>query len=178
MLKLQTTEPAPAVVPATHHDAVGDLARALDRETEVIHALRDALIEQRAGVASAEADAVNASVDGIGRILLALDEARLHRAAMLSTIVGDPTLPLDRLESALGASLPPKVAAARLTLRHAAEEVAREVSINRAVLHRAVEAGEAFLQALFSAATDPTPVYAAPERPDDGQPGVILNRRA
>jgi capsid protein len=164
-----------AAVPA---GLLQELARALDHESGIVCELRDALIQQRAGVASSEAAAVNASVDAIGRILLTLEEARSHRTGIVAALAGDPRLGLDRLEAALGAPLSARVEEARAGLCRAAGEVAHEVAINRAVLRRAVEAGEAFLQALFSATADPPAVYGSPQRREESGAAVFLNRKA
>ena len=155
---------------------LAELEAALTRETEIVEELREALIRQREGVASTSADQVNASVDAIGRILLTLDEARRRRGGMIGALTGDPTARLDSLDARLGFALPESCDRSRVALRRAAERVAQEVSINRGVLRHAVEAGEAFLQALFSTTAGPA-VYEQHERPEK-PPGMLLNRRA
>jgi hypothetical protein len=56
--------------------------------------------------------------------------------------------------------------------------VAQQVAINGAVLRRAVENGEAFLQALFSTSDDPPAVYSSPElrKPELPKRGLLFNR--
>jgi hypothetical protein len=159
-------------------ERLGEVARALDRETQIVRRLRDTLVQQRAGVAGSQAEEVNATVDSIGRILLALGEAHAYRNGVLDTLTGERGLTLDELERVLGGPLPEGLTEARTRLKAAAEEVAREVAINRTVLRRAVEAGEAFLQALFSAATVAPAVYGNAERTEEAPTGMLLNRRA
>lgn len=164
--------------PAAPAERLAELTRALDRERALVIELQETLVHQRAGVASSEAEAVNASVDAIGRLLLALGEARTTRTRIVAALTGDAALPIDRLEAALGAPLPPALETARAALRTAAEGVAHEVAINRAVLRRAVEAGESFLQALFSTAVDSPGVYGTTEHREEPAAGILLNRRA
>jgi hypothetical protein len=162
------------------HHQLQELAAELERETALVEQLRDALVQQRAGVAASSAEAVEASVDAVGRILLTLEEARRRRAALVGALAGDGPPALDRIEAALRAPLPATLEQARARLRRAAREVTMETAINREVLRRALEAGEAFLQELFSSADAPAPVYHAP---DAGEPkrtaaGVLLDRKA
>ena len=58
------------------------------------------------------------------------------------------------------------------------EETAREAAVNRTVLKRTVEAGEAFLQALFTGVSEPQTVYRAGERREDDGSGFLLDRTA
>ena len=166
----------PVVAPSTEAARFSELTASLDRETEIVEALRAALIRQREAVAGTHADRVNQSVDAIGRILLTLEEARRRRGAMLAALTGDAHIRLERLESIAGPS-PKTLVAARARLRGAAESVAREIAINRGVLRHAVESGEAFLQALFSTTADPAPVYGAQDK-EEPPSGLLLDRRA
>ena len=161
---------------ASNFDA---LAAALRRECETVRALRDALLEQRAGIAANRTDRVEDSVRSVGHLLLGLDEMRRHRGALLDRLAGEPQLALGQIESRLRSPVPAAFAEARRELRHAAAEVAREVAINHEVLQRSVEAGEAFLQALFSSVRGPDPSYHPGEtRGGETPTGVIMNRRA
>jgi hypothetical protein len=157
-----------------------ELAGAFEQEAETVRALREELLRQRAGVAANDVAAVGASADAIGRIILTLQEARRRRVALLADLTGDGALPIDRLEEALKAPLPPALDRSRRLLRQSARDASREAAINHHVLRHAVDAGEAFLQALFSSAAEPAPVYRSPERPSDPgvAPGVIVNRKA
>jgi len=155
-----------------------ELTDALQRETEITRNLGQALVQQRTAVANDDPDAVNSSVEAIGRILLTLDEARSYRAGLVSSIAGEDPAPLNQLRSLLGQPLPVRLSEAVKELRRAAQKVAQEVTINRAVLCRAVETGEAFLQALFSSVVDPEPVYHRSDRKEEGMggPGFLVDR--
>jgi hypothetical protein len=158
---------------------LGELAEALGQEAEVARELREALIRQRDAVAACDDAGVEASVEAVGRVLLTLETARRRRGELVASVTGRPDLPLEGLETAVGAPLPAALLHARQRLRRAAQDVTHEVAINRTVLRRAVEAGETFLQALFSAAGGPAARYAPAERPEAaGATGVLVNRRA
>ncbi|MEP6571517.1 MAG: hypothetical protein ABJD11_02445 [Gemmatimonadota bacterium] len=159
-------------------DRLTELAAALTYEARVIDELRQALLRQRAGVAADDAQAIESSVHAMGRTLLTLDEARRRRAALTSLITGGDAAPLDSLEVCLGIPLPASLIAARADLRHSAVLAGQDVAINQHVLRRALDAGDAFLQQLFSAASDPSPGYHASERPDAAPSGLLLNRMA
>ncbi|HTO74218.1 MAG TPA: hypothetical protein VMJ30_10365, partial [Gemmatimonadales bacterium] len=76
--------------------------------------------------------------------------------------------------------LPEPVAAARRAIQHAALKATEDVAVNQQVLKRALEAGESFLQQLFTTASDALPTYGAGEaRPDKPSAmGVLVNRTA
>jgi len=177
-LALEASRP-PAPLPGRSAGPLDELTAALEHEAAAIRELREALVQQRAAVAANDVDGVNASVDDVGRILLAVEEARRQREAMVATLTGTAGASLEGLGTLGGRPGAAPFAAARAALRRAAEETAHEATVNRAVLRRAVEAGDAFLQSLFSSATDPSPVYTPAERRDrPGTPGFILNRKA
>jgi hypothetical protein len=159
-----------------HEPLLEDLAIALEREARLAESLGVTLVRQRAAVAADDAGAVNETVDEIGRSLQLLDEARRRRAELFGLLAAIPNAALEGRSDAL----PPRLAAARVRLREAAAAVAREAAINRNVLNRTVEAGELFLQRLFSSGSEPESFYRASERPADpgGAPGVLLDRTA
>ncbi len=103
----------------------------------------------------------------MGRTLLTLDEAKRRRAALTALIAGGEPTPLDRLEVMLGGSLPRDVEDARTLVKRAALQTAQDVAINQHILRRALEAGDVFLQKLFSMGGDPSPGYNRGERPMD-----------
>jgi hypothetical protein len=157
-----------------------ELAATLDREQVVAEELRGALIAQRSAVAANDPGAMNAGLEIIGRTLFTLEEARRHRGEILTMLAGDARLPLDRLEQALGRPLPAAVHDARRRLCRTVERVANEARINHRVLQRALEAGNAYLHQLFTAAETPSPVYHACERRDEAQASGprLVNRKA
>ena len=155
------------------------LTAALEHEIVAVRELGEALVQQRSAVAANDIAAVNASVDDVGRLLLAVDESRRHRVAVVAELGGSPGTSLDQFEPHPGTPGAGAYAAARAALRREAEKAAHEAAVNRTVLRSAVEAGDAFLQALFSSSVDPSPVYGAAERQGRPRsPGFILNRRA
>jgi hypothetical protein len=156
----------------------GDLVEALLEESRMIDELRHALLRQRAGVAADDVETVEASLHSIGRTLLTLEEARRRRGALTALITGGDPAPLESLEEAIGV-LPANLAGARSAVKRAAMQAAQEIAINQHVLRRAIEAGEAFLQHLFSSAADPAPNYGSGDRsPDPAASGFLLNRTA
>jgi len=164
--------------PAQNGDRMAALGRALARETQAVHELREALVRQRDGVARDSIPTVHGSCDDIGRLLVTLDSSRRHRTALLAELVPGPDPTLDALASAMGTSFPAELSEARVALRREAEAAAREAAVNRVVLQRTVEAGEAFLQALFAGAGGQDPVYRLGEKRDDDGSGHLLDRKA
>ena len=155
---------------------LADLAEALSYEASVIEELRQALLRQRAGVAADDPAAIEASVQAIGRTLFTLDEAKRRRATLVALLAGQEPAPLDTLEQLLGGSLPIELEDARTMVKRSALLAAQDVAINQHILRRALEAGDLFLQRLFSMAGEPVPVYPHTDRPSDA--GRILNRMA
>lgn len=153
------------------------LISGLRRELELVRELRDALRDQRAGIAASRTDAVEHSILQIGRILMALEDQRRSRSQWLATR-GDVTPNASSWMDGLNA--PPLILESiRRELRGAAREVAHEVAVNHEVLRRSVEAGEAYLQALFSSVRGAEPCYRPGEAPAaEPATGVIMNRRA
>ena len=156
---------------------VREIVAVLDHETRLASELHQALLSQRAAVASADGPRVNDSVDAVGRALHMLDAARRQRTALLERLDGRTLAdfattaePNDRAE----------LEAARARLRGVAEDVTRAAGINRQVLRRSMEAGEAFLQELFASVGGPAACYRPDENPDAGRQsaGVLLNRTA
>lgn len=161
------------------HRRLDDLTAALEHELGLIDDLRQALLRQRAAVAADDPEAIESSVHAIGRTLLTLDEARRHRASLIALVVGNGGIALSELETHLGFTPPDSFAAARDAVRRAAEATSRELAINQTVLRRALEAGDAFLQQLFSSTADPMPAYTpGPKSSEPRGGGLLLNRTA
>ncbi len=168
---------------AADADASGrlaDLADALLYEANVIEELRQALLRQRAGVAADDAEMIESSIHAMGRTLLTLDEAKRRRAALTALIAGGNPTPLERLEQLLGGILPREVEEARAMVKRSALLAAQDLAINQHILRRAMDAGDLFLQRLFSMAGDPAAGYQRGDRPNEPGPqsGLILNRTA
>jgi hypothetical protein len=144
-----------------------DLAGALIQEQRLIEELRQALLRQRAGMASGDPERIDESVYAIARTRLTLEEARRRRhASLTAAVMGRPGVELSDLESFVGV-LPAPLFAAREAVRRAAEATAHDLAINQTVVCRALEVGDAFLQQLFSSATDTMTVPMSNPRPAD-----------
>lgn len=157
-----------------------DLVAALDHETRLLDELRRALLQQRAGVASNDTGQIESSIQAMGRTLLTLNEARERRETLVRAAVGAPSSSLGDLENALSGTLPEAVHRARTSARRSGAAVAREVAINHHIVRRALDAGETFIQLLFSSVADPNPSYV-PSSKDSGDVshagGILLNKR-
>jgi hypothetical protein len=142
-----------------------DLQGALIREQRLIEELRQALLHQRAGVAIGDPELNDRGVYAIARTRLTLEEARRHRASLITALVGRPGVALSNLESFVGV-LPASLLAAREAVDRATEVIAQDLATNQRIARHALEAGDAFLQQLFSSG-----------RTDDrGHPGSASGR--
>jgi hypothetical protein len=168
----RTAAPLPSNV-----QTLAELSRAIAHECELVLALDGALQEQRASVASGSPETIHASADAIGRALHTLEEAKRRRGGLVFDLTGRTDTPLEHIETSYATALPGEFGERRLALRAAAQQAAQSAAINRSVLRHVIDAGEAYLQALFSSG-DPAAGYGTAERRDDGTAGAILNRRA
>lgn len=160
-------------------ERMDDLVQALTHEASIIEDLRQALLRQRAGVATDDAEAVETSIHAVGRTLLTLDEARRHRTTLTALVAGEQTS-IDKLETLFGGVLSPELESARTRVKRAALQTSQDLAINQHILRRALEAGDQFLQRLFSMANDPAPGYQRSDSGSETTPrsGLILNRTA
>jgi hypothetical protein len=142
------------------------LSRALEVETALLDELVETLLEQRGAVASGDLDRVFGGSDRVTETLLKLDRARTGRRDLMVRVAGEPALPLADLEAKLGRPLPEAAVRARKHLRDAARRAERELAINRAVLRRAQNAGQAHFEALLTWLERETPLYG----PSAGKP--------
>lgn len=158
---------------------LGELTTALTHELRLIDELRAALLRQRAGVAADDSEAIESSVQAVGRTLLTLEEARRRRTQLTAFLTGNHSSELADLERHLGCRLPEALQSAREAVRRAATAAAQDARINQNVLRRALEAGDAFLQQLFSTAIEPAPAYLPGAQPSESRPpSVLFNRTA
>jgi hypothetical protein len=148
---------------------LADLAGALMQEQRLIEELRQALLRQRRGLATDDPDLIDESVYAIARMRLTLEEARRRRALLTAALMGRPREALSDLESFVGV-LPAPLLAAREGVRRAAEATAHDLAINQWVACRAREAGDAFLQDLFSSASETMAVPIPSLDPADSRP--------
>jgi hypothetical protein len=131
------------------------LVASMGREAAIARQLQQQLELLRTAVATADADTLEAATLAVGRIALALDEARRQRGALVRQLGGSDDLTLSELDSSLPAECGEEFRQARASLRAAAEAAAREASIAQRVLRRAIASGDAFLQQLFSVSAPP-----------------------
>jgi hypothetical protein len=128
------------------------LQSALPEEQSLMEDLDRMLLRQRAGVAADDPEAIQAAVQAISRAWLTLDEARRRRTALITLVSGNPGVALEDLQGHVAIPLPAGFMEARERVRRAGEAIAGDVAINQDVLHRTLEADEAFRQWLFSGA--------------------------
>ena len=114
-------------------DWLAGLSRALRDEATVLDQLERAMASQRAAVAANEDEALHSSSQAVGRIVRTLEEAKKRRASIVHYLTGREDLALNQLEYFLGDPLPLDLDTARAQLRLAAQSVAREAVVNKAV---------------------------------------------
>jgi hypothetical protein len=153
MLSLVMEGPAGTGAVATSA-RLADLAGTLVQEQRLIEELRQALLRQRTGIATGDSELIDGSDYAIARTRLTLEEARRRRALLATAVVGRPGVALSDLESFVGV-LPASLLAALEAVHRAAEVTAQELAINQRMVRQALEAGDAFLQQLFSGASRP-----------------------
>ena len=137
---------------------LGELQSVLSEERVLIEDLGHVLLRQREGVAAHDPEVIEAAVHALSRTLLTLEEARRRRTSLITLVIGKPGVPLEDLQRHLGTPLPSAFMEARARVRSAGEAIAADVAINQDFLWRAMEAGEAFRQQLFSGAVLPQPM--------------------
>ena len=154
------------------------LITALGRETALLTELAEALARQRGAVARNDVPALEADVAVAGRVLLTLQDAHRLRGEILVAMGADREQPLAHLAATLPAALMARVERSRVALAAAADAATREATINRSVLRSALDAGDAYLQALFTGG------LSTPYTPGDGRPapagpaGVLVDKVA
>jgi hypothetical protein len=132
-------------------DWLAVLSVALRDEASVLEQLLGAMAAQRAAISANEDDALRTSSQAVARIARTLDEAMERRASVVHYLTGSEDLALNQLEYFLGDPLPLDLDTARAQLQLAAQSVAREAAVNKAVLRSSKDAKDALLQELFSA---------------------------
>ena len=110
-----------------------DLAATLSQEAKLLDELREALLQQRGGVASNDAAVVEGSIQMMGRTLLTLGEARQRREALIGRLAGQPVSSpsISNREELLSQPLPENVQTARAAARRAGAAVAVGVVAGR-----------------------------------------------
>lgn len=163
-----------AMTPSSNGDRIERLVNSLEREVELLRELSTILEQQRQGVARNDSPAIESSIQALGRTILTLEESRRQRRSVLALLGDTEEVGLNELEAHLGHAIPPELSKARTAVQQAAAVASRDLAINRAVLDRAVQAGDAFLQRLFSTASHATPSYRPDAKVDEGARGGLL----
>ena len=145
-------------------DAFSELTNLLHAELALVGELRDALARQRAGVANDDPVALEASADELERVVVRVEGARRRRATLVGAITGDERCSLARFEERVATPLPAGFGRVRAALRDAAHGAAIDLSINRALLRHAADAGEGSLRRLFSSSADSPAICGAGPR--------------
>lgn len=155
------------------------LVRALQDEVVILEELRAVLARQRQGVAANDHQIIEASIREMGRALFTLEEARRGRQTLVALLGGEDAGSLTDLESWFAGRIPQELLDARDVVRSTAAAAARDLAVNQHVLDRALQAGDAFLQRLFTNAGEPEAGYAKrPERDEPRRQAVLVNRTA
>jgi flagellar FlgN protein len=149
------------------------LNRGLAMEAQLLNDLRAALVTQRGALAADDTAQLEDVVNQIGRTLLTIREARRQRGMLAELIVGAPNASLAAVADQVPAERGARFRERCRTLHDLAVVVSRELAINQAVIRRAIESGEHYLQHLL---TVPADDYAA--RGADRPSGLILNQSA
>ncbi|MEO8199980.1 MAG: flagellar export chaperone FlgN [Gemmatimonadota bacterium] len=159
---------------------IAEIIVTLRSEAALISDLGGALAAQRSAVASDDLESVEASLDLIGRTLSTLQDIRRTREDQLNDLGIDRGTAISQLSRMCPSNQAPSLERACQAVRAAATQSSREAAMNQAVLQRAIETGEAFLQELFGTVTSDITEYAA--RPTRhravARMGVLVNRSA
>lgn len=147
------------------------LVQTLHTENNLVTGLRQALEDQRSGVAKDDTALVEEATLSIARTALALSEVRRQRFGLVDAVLGNSEGTLDAVIAALPPESRPVLREVQETLRRTSRAAAQDAAITQLVLRRALQAGDAMLQQLFAmrvpdGATDPVPE------------GVMLDRTA
>lgn len=141
-------------------DYVNDILASAEGERLLLIELRAALARQRAGVASNDAAEIELASRAVSHAVLTLDQARRRRED-LQRIVGHGTAArLETLERHAGPI--DGLTELRDSLRTEAEGAINDLALTQVVLQGAMQAGDAYLQALFSSVSQVTPSYHPP----------------
>lgn len=167
------------VQPAAHDaEWTTALADTMTTERHLLDDLVGVLKNQQIGVANNDISAVDESVYAAQRIFLTLRQARRHRRGLLNALMGQKEVTLADMDSALGSGMTASLTEARDDLQAAAQQLTRQLEVNRRVIQEVTASGDRLIRA----------VYGVPERPsiyareaDGSEPssraGVLLNTK-
>jgi hypothetical protein len=137
---------------------------------------------QRAAVAADDIQAVDDATFGTHRILATLGQARQRRRQLNLLLGGSEDCTLADLEARWGDRLDPRLREARVRLRTVADQLSREVGVNRRLLREVLRGTDQHLRTLVGAPTMAATYRAEPggDAPPTPPPvrGVLMNRTA
>lgn len=152
---------------------VDGLIEALATESRLLAELTAILRRQREGIATDDLQVVDESVFASHRVMGTLKEAQRQRRALVEILTGTETTPLAELEEVFGERMPPDLVVARDAVQQQAQELAREIRINREVIAGAMQHGSRMIQTLRGLTTpQPEPVGMTTAEPA----GALLDR--
>jgi len=163
-------------LPAEDPEWTTALTDTLVTERHLLNDLIGVLKSQQTGVADNDISAVDESVYAAQRIFLTLRQARRRRRGLLSALMGRREVTLGEIEGALGSSMTASLGEARDGLQAAAQQLARQLEINRSVIQDVTASGDRLIRAVCGVPERPS-VYA-PESggsAPQGKAGVLLN---
>jgi hypothetical protein len=159
-------------------DPVSDIVASTRGEQQLLRQLRIALEQQRKGVADSDPERIELASRAVANTVLTLDAARRRREDLLRLVAAGKPIRLEALENHVGPV--DGLAEARLALRNEAEGAIRDLALTQQVLQGAMQAGNAYLQALFSSVVPESTSYAADGRAPQAAvaAGNLVNRSA
>jgi len=170
---------APVIETSTlQAERVEQLTRALTSESEALQELRETLVVQRQAVALHDQAAVESSIHAMGRVILTLQEVRRQRHALLALIADGEPITLADVDAHVTGGMPADFRAAQQNVAQLATATANDLTINHHVLDRVLQAGDAFLQRLFSSTMEPSPSYAPVQDGEEHSEALLFNRTA
>jgi hypothetical protein len=173
------------VPPATDRgpDALlGALRDALASEQRLLEELLAQMKRQRAAVAADDILGIDDSTFATHRILATLGQARQRRRQLNLLLGGSEDCTLADLEARWGDRIDDRLRSSRVRLRALAEQLSREVGVNRRLLRESLHGTDLHVRALVGAPAGPA-TYQGEPRPDAPPPpaaprGLLMNRTA
>jgi len=160
-------------------EAADSLARALLQEASLLTRMAETLQNQREAVAAEDLAGVDDTIFSGQRILRTLAEARLRRRTLLHVLVGDPEHHLCDLPETLGPRTTPSLDQALPAIEAAAQELAKELRVNREILSSAMRSGEDLIRVMGGAEGQDAGVYSpgADSESRKRDHGMIIDRQ-
>ena len=147
-------------------------------ERRLLDDLIGVLKNQQIGVADNDITAVDETVYAAQRIFLTLRQARRHRRGLLIALMGQKEVTLGDMDVALGSGMTASLREARDDLQAAAQQLARQLEINRKVIEEVTANGDRLIRAVYGS-PEREPLYArdVDGSAPSGGAGVLLNTK-